>query len=316
VTIRPYQRGDEDAQVAIYNAAAGALPRFKPATLIEVQRRIRARDFDPATRFYAEANGQVVGYCTIQPNGRVGYPWCLPGHETHAEPLLAAALAGLAQRGVTRPFTAYRGDWSAINQFFLDHGFRPAREMVSFVMNFLDMPTPSVRPATAVTPLRPADVPAVLALGAGVLQITNAKALEQYLFANPYFPATALFALRSAAGAEPLAVGIFITEPTYADPRALDANMPCYRLGAFGTEGMSTKRVKGLFSFMARPDRSLPGYAMDLLGYAANHIGIDEDIECCAAQVASDAPGLLAFYQRHFQRQGSFPVLERSPAGG
>jgi hypothetical protein len=311
VPIRTYHAGDEHAQVAIYNAAAGPLPKFKPATLHEVQRRIRARDFDPSTRFYAEANGQVVGYCVIQPNGRVGYPWTLPGHTAHAEPLLAAALAALAQRGVQRPFTAYRGDWPAINQFFVDHGFRTAREMVNFVMSFLDMPTPSVRPANSISPLQPGDVRAVLALGAGVLQVASEAALRDYLFANPYFPATALFALRSAPEAAPLAVGIFVTEPTYADPRALDSSMPCFRLGAFGTEGMSTKRVKGLFSFLGRPDRSLPGYAMDLLGYAANHIGVDEDIECCAAQVPSDAPALLAFYQRHFQRQGSFPVLVR-----
>ena len=310
MTIRPYQNGDESGQVAIYNAAAAALPKFKPATLHEVQRRIRTRDFDPATRFYAVANGKVVGYCTIQPNGRVSYPWCLPGHEAHADPLLQAALAGLAQRGVKRSFTAYRGDWPTINRFFLDRGFLQAREMVSFVMNFLDMPTPSVRPTNAISPLRPADVPAVLALGAGVLQITNSAALEQYLFANPYFPATALFALRGAAGGEPLAVGIFITEATYADPRVIDANMPCFRLGAFGSEGMSTKRVKGVFSFLARPDRALPGFAMDLLGYAATHVGVDEDLECCATQVPSDAPALLGFYQRHFQRQGSFPVLE------
>jgi hypothetical protein len=312
VTIRPYQTGDEHSQVAIYNAAAASLPKFKPATLPEVQRRIRTRDFDPGTRFYAEANGKVVGYCTIQPNGRISYPWCLPGHEAHAEPLLRAALAGLAQRGVQRPFTAYRGDWPAINQFFLDHGFRQAREMVSFVLNFLDMPTPSVRPANAISPLQRTDVPAVLALGAGVLQLTNAQALEKYLFANPYFPASALFALRSAPGSAPLAVGIFVTEATYADPRVIDANMPCFRLGAFGSEGMSTKRVKGLFSFIARPDRALPGYGMDLLGYAATHVGIDEDLECCATQVPSDAPALLSFYQRFFQRQGSFPVLERA----
>jgi hypothetical protein len=311
VTIRSYQSGDEHAQVAIYNTAAGALPRFKPATLHEVQRRIRTRDFDPGTRFYADENGRVVGYCMIQANGRISYPWCLPGHEAHAEPLLNAALAGLAKRSVQRPFTAYRGDWPTVNQFFLDRGFRQTREMVNFVLNFLDMPTPSVRPANAIGPLQAADVPAVLALGAGVSRFASPAALEKYLFANPYFPATALFGLRSAPDGALLAVGIFVTEATYADPRALDANMPCFRLGAFGTEGMSTKRVKGLFSFVARPDRTLPGFGMDLLGYAANHIGVDEDLECCAAQVPSDLPALLTFYQRHFQRQGSFPVLER-----
>ena len=312
VTIRHYQSGDEHAQVAIYNAAAAALPKFKAATLVEVQRRIRARDFDPATRFYAEAAGQVVGYCMIQVNGRVGYPWCLPGHEAQAEPLVEAAVQAFGQRGVRRAFTAYRGDWPAINQFFRDRGFQPVREMVSFVLNMLDMPTPSVRQVSSIGPLRPADVPDVLALGAGVLHVTNPDALRDYLFANPFFPPEALFALRSRADAAPLAVGIFITESTYADPRTLDAQMPCFRLGAFGTETMSAKRVKGLFSFLARPDRSLPGLGMDLLGHAACIVwALNDDIGCFAAQVPSDAPALFAFYQQHFQRQGSFPVLER-----
>src|ERR1043166_5491020 len=95
VTIRPFQAGDESTQAAIYNAAAGALPKFKAATPQEVQRRTRAPDFDPATRFYAEVDGQVAGYSTIQANGRIGYPWCTPGHERHAGALFDAAIAGL-----------------------------------------------------------------------------------------------------------------------------------------------------------------------------------------------------------------------------
>ena len=39
MTIRTFQPGDEATQVAIYNEAAAALPRFKPATAVEVQRR-------------------------------------------------------------------------------------------------------------------------------------------------------------------------------------------------------------------------------------------------------------------------------------
>jgi hypothetical protein len=312
VAIRHYQRGDEHAQVTIYNTAAAALPKFKPATLHEVQRRIRARDFDPATRFYAEEAGQVVGYCTIQTNGRVSYPWCLPGHEQHAEPLLSGALDALRLRSVQRAHTAYRSDWPAINRFFLDRGFPAAREMVNFVLNFLDMPTPSARPSAAITALHPGDVPEVLALGAGVLRITNADALTQHLFANPYFPPESLYALRARPDAPLLAVGIAIIDRGYADPHKLDADMPCFRLGAFGTEGMSTKRVNGLFSFLARPERSLPGFGMDLLGYAAQRISMSEDLQSFAAQAPSDAPGLLRFYQQHFQRQGSFPVLERA----
>ena len=311
MTIRHYQPGDEEAQVAIYNAVGAALPKFKPATLQEVQRRIRARDFEPATRVYADVGGQVVGYCALQTNGRLSYPWCLPGHEAQANSLFDAALAALRQRGLRRAFAAYRGDWPAVNGFFLEHGFRAAREMVSFVMKFMDMPTPAARPSNAITPVTPNDVPAILALGTSVLRVETPEALHTHLFANPYFQPDSLFALRGRQDGLPLAVGMLIAEPAYADPRALDANMPCFRLGAFGTEGMSTKRVRGLFSFLARPDRSLSSLGMDLLGHAANRFAVDDDIECFAAQVASDAPDLLAFYQRHFQRQGSFPVLER-----
>jgi hypothetical protein len=311
VRIRHYQPGDEAAQIAVYNMAALALPKFKSATLHEVQRRTRARDFDPSTRLYAEQDGQLVGYCVVQPNGRISYPWYLPGHEAAAGPLFDAALTVLRRRGVARAFTAYRSDWSAINAFFVGRGFRQVREMVSFAVDFLDMPTPTARPASAITPVSPEDVPAVLELGAGVLRDTTPEALREHLFANPYFGPDALFALRSRQGDGLVAVGLFITDPNYADARVLDANMPCFRLGAFGTEGMTAKRVRGLFSFLARPDRSLAALGMDLLGHAANRLCEGDDIDYFAAQVPSDAPALLHFYRQHFRCQGSFPVFER-----
>src|SRR5207245_1138417 len=95
----------------------------------------------------------------------------------------------------------------------------------------------------------------------------------------------------------PLAMGIFITNPTYADPRAVDAAMPCFRLGAFGTEGMTTKRIKGMFSFVASLDKNLFSLGMDLLKYAVCRVKDEDDISCYAAQVASDVPLLLSFYQ-------------------
>ena len=36
------------------------------------------------------------------------------------------------------------------------------------------------------------------------------------------------------------------------------------------------------------------------------------EVSHLAAQVPSDAPHLLRFYQRLFRRQGSFPILERT----
>ena len=35
-----------------------------------------------------------------------------------------------------------------------------------------------------------------------------------------------------------------------------------------------------------------------------------------AAQVPSDAPHLVAFYESYFQKQGSFPVFEREVGTG
>src|SRR4051812_4327247 len=71
MTIRTFQSGDDVAQVSIYNEAAAALPRFKPATLDELRRRLRGPDFDPSSRFYALADGRPVGYATFAASGRV-----------------------------------------------------------------------------------------------------------------------------------------------------------------------------------------------------------------------------------------------------
>ena len=94
------------AAAHLYNEAAAALPRFKPATLDEVRRRCHAADFDPATRFYAEENGLVVGYATFQMNGRVSFPWCRKGCESLAEPLLQTALSAMKERGMRRAWSA------------------------------------------------------------------------------------------------------------------------------------------------------------------------------------------------------------------
>jgi hypothetical protein len=311
VDIRSYRPGDEETQVAIYNTAAAAFPRFKPATAQEILRRVRARDFDPGTRLFAEEHGRVIAYCSCHANSRVSYPWALPGGEAAQEPLFAAVLQALRQRGVSRAFAAYRNDWSSVNDFFTAHGFVLAREMVNFVVHFTDMPTPTARLSNLITPLQAEDMPALYALDSGVLRLRTPQALQNYLLHNPYFPATSLFVQRSRVDGSPLAVGILVDDPMYADPEAIDANMPCFRLGAFGTEGMQTKRVRGLFSFLARPDKSFYALGMDLLAHATYRLTQTDDLGCFAAQVPSDAAPLLSFYQRNFRRQGSFPIYER-----
>jgi L-amino acid N-acyltransferase YncA len=309
--IHTSKTGDEAAQVAIYNEAAGSLPNFKPATVPEVEKRTRARDFDPGSRFYVEENGRVVGYASFQANGRVSYPWLLPGQEHFAEPLFAQMLQTMRARGMKKAFTAYRADWTSINDFFLKHGFIKVRDMINYVLDLVEMPTPPARPSSSIAPVEKDDVPAILDMGRDVIRLDSASELEKYFFHNPFFSPEALFLLRSRADKTPIAVGILVVDPKYADPNAVNAAMPCYRLGAFGTEGMTTKRINGLFSFLVRADQNITALGLDLMGHAAYHLRETDDLATLAAQVPSDAQKLAQFYQRNFRRQGSFPVLER-----
>ncbi|HKI34081.1 MAG TPA: hypothetical protein VKA46_19670 [Gemmataceae bacterium] len=309
MTIRTFQPGDDAVQVAIYNETAAGLPKFKAATLDEVRRRVRAADFDPGTRFFADEGGPPVGYATFHANGRVSFPWCRPGHEAHAEALFEAVLQEMRRRGISAAFAAYRADWPAQRDFFLGHGFRAAREMVNFVLDLNDMPTPGSRAGAAVESLRPEDVPSVFALGEGVIRCRTPQELTAHLFHNPYFGGDSAVVLRGRAGRPPLAAAIVVADGTYADPRAVDANMPCFRLGAFGTEGTQWKRLNGVFSFVARPGGDLNPLGLEMLAHAASRLS-GTAVCTLAAQVPSDAPHLLLFYQQIWRRQGAFPVYE------
>jgi hypothetical protein len=303
-------------QMALYNEAAGELPRFKPATLHEVQRRTSARDFNPALRLFAEDGGHVVGYVTGNGNGRVSFPWCKKGCEAVAEPLFQRLLQVMSTAGHRQVFAAYRGDWPTVGEFFTQHGFRLAREMVNHVIDLLEMPTPPARPSSSIVPLRPSDVPAVMSWAPEALRVRTAAELEQHLLHNPYFPASSVFCLRSRSADEPVAVGILVTDAAYANPKAVDSAMPCFRLGAFGTETMQTKRINGLFSFLVRKDLNVNAVGLDLMGHAAFRLRDTDDLDCLAGQVGSDVTYLLPFYQRNFRRQGSFPVYEKDLGAG
>jgi hypothetical protein len=311
MTTRTYQPGDDAALVSIYNEAAGGLPKFKPATLDEVRRRNRAPDFDPATRLFALADGRPVGYVSFHANGRVSFPWCRPGHEGRAEGLFQAALDGLKARGVARALAAYRADWPAQAEFFLAHGFTRAREMVNFVVTLIDLPTTALRAGSPITPLKPEEVPALFALAPQALRSRDAAALEQHLFHNPYFPPSSVFALRSRTTRAPLAAGVLVENEEYANPLQIDADMPCFRLGAFGTEGLQVKRINGMFGFLAAAGNEANPLGLDLLSHAVRKVQ-RTGLDTLAAQVPSDVPHLLRFYQQHFRRQGSFPVFERA----
>ena len=184
--------------------------------------------------------------------------------------------------------------------------------MINFVIDLFDMPTVPAKRSTQITAAQRKDVPALFALAPHALRCSTAQELERHLFDNPYFPAWSVFVLRSRTTELPIACGVLVGDSTYADPKVVDSAMPCFRLGAFGTEGMSTKRIKGLFSFLCRDDGQCGSLAVELMSHAAIVLQDRDDVVALAAQAASDVPNLLRFYQMNFRRQGAFPVLERS----
>ena len=103
------------------------------------------------------------------------------------------------------------------------------------------------------------------------------------------------------------AVSLLVLDDRFADPTKIDSSMPCFRLGAFGTERQRHKRVNGLYScvFVDEHDGDL------LLAASLAAISGKSTLNHLAAQAPSDAPALCAWYDRHFERQGSFPILSR-----
>ena len=308
MNIRTFQPGDEVIQAALFNVAAFSLPGFKPATADEVRKRTRGRGFDPGSRFYAEDGGQVVGYCTLEPEqGRVSYPWCKKGFEAAAGPLFDAVLQAARDRGLARVFAAYRRDWQPVLQFLTDRGFVVARDVINYWADPVDLPTMVNRSKLPINRLRREDLPAVAAMGKGIIRLPDDK-LESYFFANPYFPAEAFLVLR-APDETPKAIGIGLESSTYAEVKKIDPQAPCFRLGAFGTEGLNTKRVNGLFSFIvANPQEALTA-GLALLSEASQEM-TDGTVTALAAQCPSDMPHLVNFYTRYFKEHGRFPMLE------
>jgi hypothetical protein len=311
VKIRTYGPGDDAVQVHIYNEAAALLPHFKPAKIDEVSRR-NSDPLCPAdARFLAVVDDKPVAYATYQLNGRVSYPWCRRGQEALAEPLFAHVLQQMRDRGLRRAWAAYRGDWVVQLEFLRKQGLQPKREMINYLLDMVEMPTiPTTRPSSGISPLHPEEVPAVWALGLGLIRAAAPADLARHLLHNPYFPADAVFAMRKQAGNAPLGVGVIIINSAYADPHDLDGAMPCFRLGAFGTEGLTAKRINGLFSFVAADTPDFQRIGLDLLAHAAYRME-GSDGGTFAAQAPSDALYIQRFYDRYFRRQGSFPILER-----
>jgi len=306
MTIRPYRPGDEEAQVRIYNAGAGALPFFQPAKLEDVARRDRAGDTDPSCRFYAVEGGEVVGYALFNPSGRISFPWCLP-EATHCRvPLLEAVLSAMRERGLAEAWAAYRGDWSPVLIFFDEHGFVLTRLIFNYVAELSRLPRAAVPEGRIVAPLERGELAEVRAMEAGIFPEENFEALEEFYLRNPYFAPDSLFVVKGEADGGILGAAQVIDNPEYADPTKLDGAMPCFRLGTLGTERERHKRVRGMFSCLFTDEAT----GEVLLAEAARRME-RAGLTHAAAQVSSTPARMADFYDRFFTCQGGFPILSR-----
>jgi hypothetical protein len=300
--IRHYEPGDEAAQVDIYNAAVALLPAFKPAKVEEVARRYQTTDPDPTTKLYAVQDGKVIGYALYSLHGQISYPW---GADQSREPLLNAVLEALRARGTPQAWVAYRADWLVVQQFFQAHGFAPVREMINYIADVHQLPRDLPAPGQTIAPLERSVIPRVIQLGRELFGGIDAAQLEHFFWDNPHFDPAWAFCLHGPQR-QPLGVGLAVVRPSFANPAQIDSAMPCFRLGALGTESQRHKRVNGLVSFLFSQES--PGKVM--LSEAARRLEA-AGLTHAAAEAPSDHPGLCAFYQKFFTRQGSFPILAR-----
>jgi len=310
MSIRLYEPGDEHVQASIYNAAAGSLPGFKPAKAEEISRRFQAADFDPGSRFYAVEKGDVVGYAVFAENGRISYPWCLPEAQRWREPLLESVLAEMGKRQLPEAWAAYRTDWSSVLWFLAAHGFLEKKAIINYVGELSGLPSRNHLPAgRSIERLRREELPQILALAPSLFAGTNARAIERYFWNHSFyrFPEN-LFALKESKSGEILGVYVLVIDDRFADPTKIDAAMPCFRLGAFGTERQRHKRVNGLFScvFADKAEGELM-MTLEPVWSKAGGAGLTH----IAAQAPSDVPAVCALYDLYLQRQGTFPILAR-----
>lgn len=310
--IRPYRPGDEEGQVRVYNAATSGLPAYKAATAEEVAKRFGGSDPDPSTKFYAvEPDGdEMVAYAVFNANGRMSYPWCLPGHEAARVPLMETLLEAMRDRGFSTAWAAYRADWSPIVGFLEGHGFKPLRRMVNYIARTDELPKLAPVRGMTVGGLTPGDLPRLIEIGGGLFH-DRAEHLQAFYWKNPYFNPDSLFAIRPIGGGPIRGAGLVVTDPSFADPSRIDPAMPCFRLGAMGTEAERLKRINGVVSF-AFEDEAV-GKA--LLSEASRRL-VEAGVSLAAAQVPSDQEELIAFHDRYFDRQGEFPILSRTLARG
>src|SRR5439155_22129426 len=110
-------------------------------------------------------------------------------------------------------------DWAAPAQFFPARGMPKARDMVNFYQELTDMPTMVAKPTSSITPFEPGDVAHLHAMAPDLWHGMTQAELWRHLMENPYFPPESLFVIRARADRKPLAVGLLVADPSFADPK-------------------------------------------------------------------------------------------------
>ena len=245
--------------------------------------------------------------------GRISFPWCLPGAEAAQEPLLEQIVREMKSRGIPNAWAAYRGDWLQVIDFLRERGFTQNRSMINYVAETSRIPAlGQLSSNRLMTRLDRSELPRLAALAPVLFAELDVHALEQFFWENPFysFP-DHLLALKDPGTGEILGVSSLVVDDRFADPTKIDSSMPCFRLGAFGTESQRHKRVNGLYScvFAKETDGDL------LLAASVAALPNPSKLAHLAAQAPSDAPIICTWYDRFFTRQGSFPILTRSLSG-
>ena len=312
MTIRTFQAGDDAAQGRIYNEAAGRPAAVQARDAGRAAPPARGPDFDPGTRFFAW-RGRPARRLRHVPRQRPRQLPLVPqgprgGAPSRSSRPSSTRCAGAAIAGA---FAAYRADWPAAARVLRRPRLRARRARWS-IRHRHRRHADAVGPlASHITPLTPADVPAVLRPGrASCAADDRRRARGSTSSTTPTSRrrrcsccAAAAATSRRRRGAGRRVAG---ATPTPAG-RSRHALLPPRGVRHRGADPSASTAC----SASSPPTRATcRRCALDLLGHATQRLQ-DTEVETLAAQVPSDAPHLLRFYKRSSAGRGVSRVFER-----
>src|SRR5262249_8797105 len=128
--------------------------------------------------------------------------------------------------------------------------FRDKRQMINYVAEVEQLlPDTPLPPDRIVEPLRPEEMGDLHALIPDIDPNDDARRFQRFYAENPFYDFSGqIIALKEAGTGRILGIAHLVVESRFADPTQINAAMPCFRFGTFGTERERHKRVNGLFS--------------------------------------------------------------------